>query len=170
VRVPAWCRLGPENGGWRILANALASERIVMGAFASELRDLMRRIVREMMACDLAHDPVARARMAGLAAEVEVARALSLRSIMLGGDSYVPLVESAMAKVFASELAQRLTEAAIDTFGSIATLDEDAPGVPADGLIDQLLRRSIMMVVGGGTNEIQRNVIAQRGLDLPTGH
>lgn len=170
VRVPAWCRLGPENGGWRILANALASERIVMGAFASELRDLMRRIVREMMACDLAHDPVARARMAGLAAEVEVARALSLRSIVLGGASYVPLVESAMAKVFASELSQRLTEAAIDTFGSIATLDEDAPGVPTDGLIDQLLRRSIMMVVGGGTNEIQRSVIAQRGLGLPTGH
>lgn len=167
VRIPAWALLGPLNGGWRILANALASERVVMGAFASQVRDLLGRIIAELKTNGLDRDPVVRDRIAGLAAEVEGARALSLRSIVMSGGDYTPLVESAMAKVYASEASQRLTEAAIDIFGAVTTLEEDAPGVPADGLVEQLLRQSIMMVVGGGTNEIQRNVIAQRGLGLP---
>ena len=169
VRLPASALIGALNGGWRILSNALASERVVMGAFASQIRDLLRRIVGDLKACGLDRDPVTRDRIAGLAAEIEAARALSLRSIMMSGGDYTPLVESAMAKVYASEASQRLTEAAIDIFGTIATLEENVPDVPADGLIDHLLRQSIMMVVGGGTNEIQRNVIAQRGLGLPAG-
>lgn len=167
VRIPASMLLGPRDGGWRILANALASERVVMGAFASQVRDLARRVILDLKDSGLDRDPVVRDRMAGLAAEVEAARALSLRSIMMSGGTYTPLVESAMAKVYASEASQRLTEAAIDIFGTVATLEETARGVPAEGLVDQLLRQSIMMVVGGGTNEIQRNVIAQRGLGLP---
>ena len=47
-------------------------------------------------------------------------------------------------------------------------VDGPAEGDVADGLVGQLLRRSIMMVVGGGSNEIQRNVIALRGLRLPS--
>ena len=109
-----------------------------------------------------------RARIAVLAAEVQAARLLSLRSIELSSGDYTPLVESAMAKVFASELSQKLTETAIDIFGPAAMVDGPAEGDVADGLVGQLLRRSIMMVVGGGSNEIQRNVIALRGLRLPS--
>lgn len=169
VRIPASHLLGPLNGGWKVLANALASERIVMGAFASQVRDLLRRIVADLKLRGQSHDPVVRDCIAGLAAEAEAARVLALRSIMLSGGAYVPQVEAAMAKVYASELSQRLTEAAIDIYGAIATLGEGTPGIPLDGAIDQMLRYSIMMVVGGGTNEIQRTVIAQRGLGLPSG-
>ena len=167
VRIPPSHLLGRLNGGWSILINALASERIVMGAFASQVRDLLRSLVAELKVRGMADDPVTRDRIAALAAEAQTARELSRRSILLSGGDYAPLVEAAMAKVYASELAQRLTETAIDIFGGIALLDEDARDVPADGGIDKMLRYSIMMVVGGGTNEIQRNVIAQRGLGLP---
>lgn len=167
VRLPASALLGPLHGGWAVLATALAAERIIMGAFATQLRDLLRRLVAAARRDGLAGDAVARDRLGGLAAEVEAARLLSARAIALSSETRPPLVESAMAKVFASELAQRLTETAIDLFGLAATLEDDAADVPADGLVDQLLRKSIMMVVGGGTNEIQRSVIAQRGLDLP---
>lgn len=51
--------------------------------------------------------------------------------------------------------------------GPAATLGEDAPLSILDGRIEQQLRRSIMMVVGGGTAEVQRNLIATRGLGLP---
>lgn len=169
VRVPASHLLGPLNGGWKVLANALASERVVMGAFASQVRDLLRRIIADLKLRGQSADPVARDCIGGLAAEAEAARHLVLRSLMLSGGAYVPQVEAAMAKVYASELSQRLTEAAIDIYGGIATLEEGSPGVPVEGAIDQMLRYSIMMVVGGGTNEIQRTVIAQRGLGLPSG-
>jgi alkylation response protein AidB-like acyl-CoA dehydrogenase len=61
---------------------------------------------------------------------------------------------------------ERLGEAALDILGNAATLHPNTPGsIP--GELEQMLRQSIMMVVGGGTNEIQRNLIAQKGLGLP---
>ena len=71
-----------------------------------------------------------------------------------------------MAKVYASELAQRITETAIDLLGGEALLSAGATDAPAAGAIEQILRTSIMYVVGGGSNEIQRSMIAQRGLGL----
>ena len=167
VEIPEWMRLGPEGGGWQILNNALASERVVMGAFASQLEELLRRMIGELRSRDGEPDANIGATIADLAAEVSAAKQLSLRSIQRSGGNYTPLVESAMAKVFASELSQRLTECGIDMFGQAAMLDTPEDDAIAVGLIGQLLRRSIMMVVGGGSNEIQRNVIALRGLNLP---
>jgi alkylation response protein AidB-like acyl-CoA dehydrogenase len=79
----------------------------------------------------------------------------------------LPIHEAAMSKVYSGELLQRLTQSAIDLLGPVATLGEDAELAILDGRIEQQLRRSIMMVVGGGTAEVQRNLIATRGLGLP---
>ena len=54
-----------------------------------------------------------------------------------------------------------------ESTGATALMGEDCPDAPLDGVIEQTLRRSIMMVVGGGTAQIQRTLIAQRGLMLP---
>ena len=72
-----------------------------------------------------------------------------------------------MCKMYSGELMERLSEAALDLIGSTALLSRTAHDAHCDGRIEQMLRTSIMMVVGGGTSEIQRNVIAQRGLGLP---
>jgi len=72
-----------------------------------------------------------------------------------------------MCKAFSSELQQRIMETALDILGMEATLSQNSPGAPLNGRIEQRLRQSIMMVVGGGTNEIQRNLIAVQGLELP---
>jgi alkylation response protein AidB-like acyl-CoA dehydrogenase len=72
-----------------------------------------------------------------------------------------------MSKIFSGELMQRVGEAALDIFGTDASLSTGSAGTVADGRLEHLLRHSIMIVVGGGTNEIQRTLIAQRGLGLP---
>ena len=72
-----------------------------------------------------------------------------------------------MGKVFASELQERLGQAALDILGTAGLLSADSAGAPVGGHMEQLLRHSIMGMIGGGTSEIQRNVIAQRGLELP---
>jgi alkylation response protein AidB-like acyl-CoA dehydrogenase len=77
------------------------------------------------------------------------------------------LADAAMCKVYTSELAERLTEAAIDILGVNATLLGGAPGVILRGQVVQLLTHAVNQVIGGGTNEIQRSAIAQRGLGLP---
>ena len=70
------------------------------------------------------------------------------------------------ARCSPSELQERLGEAALDILGTGGLLSEDAPGAPL-GEMEQVLRHSIMGMIGGGTNEIQRNLIAIRGLQMP---
>jgi alkylation response protein AidB-like acyl-CoA dehydrogenase len=109
---------------------------------------------------------VIRDRIGALAADLEIARQFQVRNSRLVEQGKVPIHEAAMGKVFASELQERIGQAALDILGSGGLLSEDAPGAPL-GEMEQLLRHSIMGMIGGGTSEIQRNLIAQRGLDLP---
>jgi len=72
-----------------------------------------------------------------------------------------------MSKAYSGELMQRVTETALDLLGAEAILGENADAVALGGRIWQMLLRSILMVVGGGTAQIQRNLVAQRGVGLP---
>jgi alkylation response protein AidB-like acyl-CoA dehydrogenase len=115
----------------------------------------------------LRDDEVVRDRIGALAAEIEAARQLAVNGVRIAEQGRVPVHEAAMSKVFSGELMQRVTETAIDLLGTSATLGEESADAPLQGRIEQMLRRSIMMVVGGGTAQVQRNLIAQRGLGLP---
>jgi alkylation response protein AidB-like acyl-CoA dehydrogenase len=173
VRVPADALVGELNGGWKILTSALATERILMGGSVTlalaVFNDLLSH-VRTSSDTDgepLRLDGAARDRLACLASEIEVARQLLAHSVRMVEAGKVPLHEAAMSKVYTGELLQRVGETAIDIGGMGITLEEGQAGAITDGRMEQMLRRSIMMVVGGGTAEIQRSLIAQRGLGLP---
>lgn len=168
VRLPVTWRLGEENSGWKILANALANERISMGGFVSQLQILLEKLVLHFSRSEkLRSDPLVRQRVGALACELMTGRCLALHSIRKADEGQSPLVEAALAKVYASELSQRICESALDLLGGQGLLSERAQQAPADGMAEQILRTSIMYVVGGGSNEIQRSLIAQRGLGLP---
>jgi alkylation response protein AidB-like acyl-CoA dehydrogenase len=70
-------------------------------------------------------------------------------------------MEAPMAKIVAGELAEDFGEAALRILGPVAALSEGVHGVPAHGMFESFLRTSIMMVVGGGTGDIQRTLIAR---------
>ncbi len=172
VRVPAKNMVGGLNNGWKVITDALAAERVMIGgtrmagierAF-DHLTEYLKTAVVGGKA--LRSDPVMRDRIGALAADIEVARQFQMRNSRLVEQGKVPVHEAAMGKVFASELQQRLGQAALDILGTGGLLSEDAGSAPV-GEMEQVLRHSIMGMIGGGTNEIQRNVIAQRGLDLP---
>jgi len=173
VRIPADALVGPLHDGWKVLTSALATERIMMGSNVTSVLvrfEQLVEIVRELSAHDgqpLARDRAIRDRIGQLAAEIEVARQLLITSIQSMEQGRSPIHEAAMSKVYTAELMQRLPEAALDIIGTAASLAEAAPGAISDGCMEQLLRHSIMYVVGGGTAQIQRNLIAQRGLGLP---
>lgn len=167
VRVPVESRLGEENSGWSILAGALANERIAMGGLAIRVQALLGAIAQSVrQRPHLAQDSLTRDRIGELAAELVTSRLLVAQSLESTSPGAAPLAQAAMAKVFASELAQTICESALDLLGTAALLGQGANDVPADGDIELLLRSTIMFVVGGGSNEIQRNIIAQRGLGL----
>lgn len=172
VRVPASALVGEVNDGWNILTSALATERMMMGSFVANARAEFERLVccvRGATACDrmLRDDGAVRDRIGALASEVEAGRQLFMNSIAMADQGKAPIHEAAMSKAYTGELLERLGQAALDILGTGAILSEDAEGAIAGGKFEQLLRYSILVVIGGGTAEIQRNLIAQRGLGLP---
>lgn len=171
VRVPARAMVGGVNGGWKVITDALAAERVMIGGSVAVLRRNLDRLTEYVARAEiggrpLRNDPVVRDRLGTLAAEIEVARQFVMRNARMLQEGRVPLYEAAMTKVFAGELQERLGEAALDILGTGGLLSTDAPSAPV-GELEQVLRHSIMGVIGGGTAEIQRNIIAIRGLGLP---
>jgi alkylation response protein AidB-like acyl-CoA dehydrogenase len=172
VRVPAKNMVGEVNNGWKVITDALAAERVMIGATRmavierafDRLTEYLKTAVVDGKA--LKDDPVIRDRIGALAADLEVARHFQMRNSRLIEQGKVPIHEAAMGKVFASELQERLGQAALDILGTGGLLSEDAETAPL-GEMEQFLRHSIMGIIAGGSNEIQRNIIALRGLDLP---
>jgi alkylation response protein AidB-like acyl-CoA dehydrogenase len=172
VRVADSLRVGAVNDGWKVITYALAAERILMGAMVAAVRRLFEDLIQYLAHPDeggrrLSDDPIVRERIAELAAQVEAARQLVVNGVRMAAMGRTPLVEAAMGKISSGEIMQRVCEAAIDLLGASATLYEGSNGAVLNGTIEQTLRRSIMMVVGGGTPQIQRSMIAIRGLELP---
>jgi alkylation response protein AidB-like acyl-CoA dehydrogenase len=173
VRVPAKNMVGAVNNGWKVITDALAAERVMIGgtrmAGIERAFDHLTEYIKTAVVGGklLKNDPVVRDRIGALAADIEVARQFQVRNTRLVEQGKVPLHEAAMGKVFSSELQERLGQAALDILGTAGLLSEDTEGAPVAGEMEQMLRHAIMGMIGGGTSEIQRNVIAQRGLDLP---
>jgi alkylation response protein AidB-like acyl-CoA dehydrogenase len=173
VRIPLENIVGEVNGGWKVLTGALAFERgLVGGGIVLKVAHAFEQLRRHVMAHDgdvppLAEDPIVRDRIARLAAEIEVGRQLMMQCAELVADGVTPPEYAAISKVFSSELMERFGEAVLDMLGMRATLSEGMPGALDNGRFEQNLRHSLMWVISIGTNEIQRSLIAQRGLGLP---
>jgi alkylation response protein AidB-like acyl-CoA dehydrogenase len=75
--------------------------------------------------------------------------------------------EGSLVKVFGSELEVAMARQAVSIMGPSGLLLTDDPHAPLNGLFAELHQFSPVMTIGGGANEIQRNIIAQRGLGLP---
>jgi alkylation response protein AidB-like acyl-CoA dehydrogenase len=170
VRVPADALIGPLHGGWKVLTDALANERGKVGGGivlkVAHAFDLLCRDVRDAgpALCDNA---LVRDRIATLAAEIEVGRRLMIHCAELANSGTTPPETGAISKVFSGELMERFGEAALEILGPRAALSQGAAGALRHGRYEQGLRHSLMWVISIGTNEIQRSLIAQRGLGLP---
>jgi alkylation response protein AidB-like acyl-CoA dehydrogenase len=173
VRVPADALLGEENGGWKVLTSALATERgLVGGGIVLKVAHAFECLCAELRAARLgarstSADALVRDRIGELAAEIEVGRQLMLHCAELAGAGATPPEYGAISKVFSGELMERFGETALELLGMRGTLSQGASGAVQNGRFEQGLRHSLMWVISIGTNEIQRSLIAQRGLGLP---
>ncbi len=173
VRVPAANLVGPVNGGWKVLTDALANERgLVGGGIVLKVAHYFELLCQDIRADTRLHtDLLVRDRIGQLAAEIEVGRQLMLHCAELAERSTppgtTPPETGAISKVFSGELMERFGEAALDILGPRAALSQGAAGAIRNGRYEQMLRHSLMWVISIGTNEIQRSLIAQLGLGLP---
>jgi alkylation response protein AidB-like acyl-CoA dehydrogenase len=171
VRVPAGNLVGEENKGWYYVSMALDFERLMphrrTRRFLDNLIDYAKNTVVDGQ--PLSKHPRVRTTLARLAVDVEVTRLFSLRSAWMIERGQVPNAEASILKVWITELNERIALAAQDIMGPYATLRENDPLAPAEGRLEKLYRGFPMHKFAGGTNQVMRNIIAQRGLGMPRG-
>jgi alkylation response protein AidB-like acyl-CoA dehydrogenase len=171
VRVPRANLVGELNHGWSYMTTALDFERISMGSVGQAQR-LFEDVVDWCRGAVLdgrrvGERPWVRGQLAQLAVDLEIGKLLGWLNAVTIDRGEVPVKEASMAKVFGSELRQRVCDvglAVMDLHGQ-GTRDPDA--LLLQRRLQRMYRAAPVWRFGGGTNEVQRDIIAQHGLGLP---
>ncbi|MBI2863553.1 MAG: acyl-CoA dehydrogenase family protein [Chloroflexi bacterium] len=171
VRVPVSSLVGKENEGWKVIMMALDFERAMS---AADLRHAFDRLVEHAKTTQvddqpLIRNPQVRRTLAQLAVDLEVCRLLALDVAWQVDQGVVPSTGFSMSKVWISELKERLANAGIEVLGPSGLLRPNDENSIAHGVFDRLYRGFPALKFAAGTNDVQRNIIAQRGLGLPRG-
>jgi hypothetical protein len=173
VFVPDEYVVGQLNAGFTYISEALDLERFAMmpvGPLEEKVKALVswaRSAVRDGEA--VKRDPVVRSRIARAVTELEVARMLQRRVISAALRDRVPTLESSQYKLYMNECGKRVANAALDLMGPEGVLRTGEEGAPLGGRFERSYRYTVVDTIGGGTSEIQKNIIARRGLGLPRG-
>ncbi len=172
VRVPRTNLIGEENRGWYYIMAALDFERMSIGSFLGSIRRTFETTVEYCRRTTvdgevLANRPDVRETIARLERDIEVGRLFLYRTAAAVDAGAVPTIEGSMQKVFVSELQTRVADWGTRLLGLAGQLATGDAHAPLDGALEAMYRRAPVLRFGGGTNEIQRNIIAQRGLGLP---
>ena len=171
VRVPRENLVGKENEGWYVAMTLLDFERSSVAAVASARRNLDDVIdyakQERHNGVSIASLPHVRTKLAELILETEVAKSLSYRTAWLQQQGKVPSYEASIIKVFATEMAQRVYNTGMGILGLRGALEPDSKWAVLKGRIEKEHLLNVAPTIYSGTNEIQRNIIATRGLGLP---
>jgi alkylation response protein AidB-like acyl-CoA dehydrogenase len=169
VPVPADYRIGAENEGWRISTLTLAHERGTNFAFKEQAlaRIALDELIEEAALRGRLQDPVFRQTVARLHTDVEIMRLLNLGTLTRMARGATPGAETSVVKEHWSRLVQRLGEASMQVLGASSQLLPGSSLAPRGGRFVQRMLFSRASTIGGGTSEIQKNIIAQRLLGLP---
>ncbi len=171
VRVPKDALIGEKNKGWYQLAMALDFERSLIGTAAANqcLIEELIQYVKEAKRSgnSLGDDTLIKDELAELAVEDEVLRMMCYRIAWMYSKGLHPSYESSMSLLFSSELLRRIANVGMRVLGHYGELGQDSKCAVFNGRAMRTYLSCISIGVGGGTNEIQRNIVAMRGLGLP---
>ena len=171
VRVPASALVGQENQGWPLITSQLNHERVALTsaapiqsalaavrdwAAATKLAGGQRVIDQEWVQISLAR----------VHAKTDVLKLLNWRIAAEAGQGLSPATASA-TKVYGTELATEAYRLLMEVLGASATVRDGSPGAVLAGRIERLQRSALILTFGGGTNEVQRDIVAAAGLGLP---
>jgi alkylation response protein AidB-like acyl-CoA dehydrogenase len=171
VRISRDCLVGEQNRGWYVATTTLDFER-----------SGIQRVIGGRKTCDMliayASEQVAhgttraaykqmRHRLAELVIEYEVGKMLSYRVAWLQSRGQVPNYEASVSKTFGTELTQRLARTGMELLSLGGQLLPGSPWAPLQGRIETMYLNAAALTIAAGTSEINRGIIATRGLGLP---
>jgi alkylation response protein AidB-like acyl-CoA dehydrogenase len=168
VRVPVSNRVGEENNGWYVAMTLLDFERSNVASIAAN-----QRVLEELAGYYRERRPgggygnIFRHRLADLAIANDVGRLLSYRTAWMQETGRAVNVEASVIKVFATELAQRISNFGVNLQGPGGALEPGSKYAALGGELAKDHESNVSPTIYSGSSEIQRNIIATRGLGLP---
>src|ERR1700733_13747389 len=171
VRVPAENLVGGENQGWKLITNQLNHERVALCPASGLLRsiDEVRTWAQTEKLADgrrVIDQEWVRLHLARLHAKVEVLKLLNWK-VAWAADKGLNPADASATKVYGTELSLETYRLLIEVVGQAGYLPEGSPGAVLKGRLERNARSQTIFTFGGGTNEVQRDIIAMVGLGMP---
>ena len=171
VRVPAANLVGQENQGWKLITNQLNHERVAICPASGLLRSLseVRRWAQGQRLRDglaLTDHEWVQISLARAHAKIEVLKLLNWK-VAWASDKGLNPADASATKVYGTELALEVYRLLLEVVGQVGYLVEGSPGAVLRGRLENQARSQTIFTFGGGTNEVQRDIIAMIGLGMP---
>ncbi|KAF0969296.1 MULTISPECIES: acyl-CoA dehydrogenase family protein [Gordonia] len=173
VRVPTSAIVGDGGGGWPLVTNQLNNERVALCS-AAPIQTALRETIawaQHTKTGDgqrLIDAQWVQQNLARVHAKVEFLKLINWKIASIAGSGEAPSPADASAtKVYGTEFATEAYRLLMEVVGPAATLRAGSPGAHLNGRLERFQRTSLILTFGGGTNEVQRDIIAMLALGLP---
>ncbi|MCJ7791895.1 MAG: acyl-CoA dehydrogenase family protein [Dehalococcoidia bacterium] len=170
VLVPKKNIVGEKNKGWYYVMVALDFERLVIpiGGFKRTFEEITQYTKEtKHNGQSLSQNPLIRNKLAEIAIQIEVAYMFFWQTAWMLDKGLVPNIEASVLKLFTTQLSQKLANTGMQVMGHYGPLERESKWASLRGRVQSGYLDCISALVGAGTSEIQRNIIAMRGLGLP---
>jgi len=172
VRVPSSALVGGLNGGWPLVTNQLNNERVALCS-AAPIQTALRETIEWAQNTKDAHGQRiidaewVQLNLAKVHAKVEFLKLINWKIASEAAGSSPTPADASATKVFGTEFATEAYRLLMEVVGPTATLRRGAPGSHLAGRLERFHRSSLILTFGGGTNEVQRDIIAMMALGQP---
>jgi 3-oxocholest-4-en-26-oyl-CoA dehydrogenase alpha subunit len=171
VRVPVANLVGAENQGWKLITNQLNHERVAICPASGLLRSLteVRRWAEGQRLGDgrtLIDREWVQISLARAHAKIDVLKLFNWK-VAWASDKGLNPADASATKVYGTELALEVYGLLLEVVGQVGYLVEGSPGAVLQGRLENQARGQTIFTFGGGTNEVQRDIVAMIGLGMP---
>jgi alkylation response protein AidB-like acyl-CoA dehydrogenase len=171
VRVPAENLIGGENNGWRLITGQLNHERVSLMTVGRMRRNL-HEVTEWARTTQVDGQPViekpwVQHNLARIYAKTQVLRLMNWKQAWAAELGQPQMADSSAIKVYGSELLIEAYRALLEVLGAPSILAKGSPGAVLQGRIESSYRNGLILTFGGGTNEVQRDIIAMAGMGMP---
>jgi alkylation response protein AidB-like acyl-CoA dehydrogenase len=172
VRVPAENLVGGENGGWGLIVSQLNHERVSLvnvGPFEVLFAGVedWARTTKLADGRRVLDEPWVQLNLARVKAHVEVLKLMNWKQAWALTQGALNPADASAVKVYGTEMAVKIYEWMMEVVGPASAVKEGSPGAVLRGRLERMYRSALILTFGGGTNEVQRDIIAMAGLGMP---
>ena len=172
VRVGEDALIGQENYGWSLITGQLNHERVSLTNVGPLERILEEATewARQTKLADgrrVIDQPWVQSNLARVHAKLEVLKLMNWKQAWAQQHQNLHLADASAVKVFGSEFYVEAYNALLEVFGPLGAVQGDSPGSVLRGRVEMMYRNCLILTFGGGTNEVQRDIIAMAGLGMP---